>query len=331
LTYVLFVSVLAYLHARAVRMRAPGRPFALPSRLARVALPVCAIGLAALLWLDTRAVLACAALEHALLAAADAKPVAAGAQGSIASDPLTQRNAALALQRDWFLRAIAYRSFGTREAREQFALTATRLLSSGNDPWVRDNLAPPALDGIATLASRHRDMRDQLFLGDLLVALGRNEDAIPPFERALAMAPRRQSIYVMLAIADYRQGDTATARNLLRQAFDLDPTYDTVRLTFAASAIASGDEELGSRLLRERYGTALVPDDRIIAAYSAIGRFDTVAALWRIKVESEPGNASYRMQLVGALMRAGQAPEAMKELGKINPAMRRKAGAERAK
>lgn len=168
--------------------------------------------------------------------------------------------------------------------------------------------------------------RDLLFLGGLLVTLDRYDEGIAVLDRAAALAPRRQTIIEMLAIAYQGKGDAAKALSLRRQAFALDPTYDAARLAYAAAAIVAGDGALGRRLLVERYGTDLVPDDRIIAAYRAANQPGIVVELWRKRVADQPDNASYRIALAAALKRAGRDFDALRALGAINRLLTRPAG-----
>ena len=325
-TYLIFASVLAYLHASAVREAKPRRAFAVAPAVRRAAGPAIALLLMYALWLDGRGLLACAALQKALVAGAAPEFVAAPAEGGIFVTPPPQSYDDLVAMRDWFRRAIAYRSFGTGEAREAFALVSYGFLSSGDDPWVRANFARLAVAEMAAQVRDHARVRDMLFLGSMEVLLGRYDEGIAMLDRAAALAPRRQTIAAMLALAYQREGETAKSLSLLQRAFDLDPTYDTMRIAYAAAAIASGDEERGRALLVERYGTDLVPDNRLIAAYEAIKRSDKVVALWRMRVASDPGNTDDRVRLAGALMRAGKGLDAVKELGRLNQAVTRPQG-----
>ena len=317
MTYLLFATVLAYLHWGAVRERAPAAAAA-PPALRRAAGPVLALGLAVALGLDGRGLLAAAALGNALEADSATQLVAAPADAKIVVTPPRQTDDAPAATRDGLARAIGYGSFATGDAREALALLAYDLLTTGSDPWARANLAPYA---VAEMTKQVRDdpqARGLLFLGSLLVALDRNAEGIAALDRARTLAPRRQTILEMLAIAYRQKGDGDKALNLALEAFALDPTYDEARLAYAAAAITAGDGARARQILVERYGTDLVPDDRIIAAYDAAKDSDRVIALWRLRIASDPGNPRYRIALSGALMRAGRGIDAVKELGGLN-------------
>jgi O-antigen ligase len=326
MSYLLFVSVLAYLHARAVRGREAHRAVVLAPGLRRLGAAAAAAGLVAALGLDARGLFAAAALHRAQFAQARPVVVVAKAQGSMTLTPAARSDDALIAMRDDFRQAIDYGSLGTQDAREAFGLAAYALVAGGGDPWVRKNFAPAAVAALQAEVRAHPEARDMLFLGALLVALGRNDDAIAVLDQAVTLAPRRQSLHMELAAAYQGNGDMAQALGACKDAFELDPTFDTARIDYAAAAIASGDEALGQRLLVERYGTELVPDDRLIAAYAAIKRDDKVIALWRMRVASDPDNANDRIQLAGALMRAGRGTDAVKELGGLNRILTRPPG-----
>ena len=328
MSYLLFASVLAYLHARAVRERGHRRAAAVTPALLGLGAVSAALVLGGALWLDLRGLVAAAAMERALTAHAEPVSVSAGREGSVTLAAPARSNDALIEKRDWFRRAIDEGSFGTREARELLALSAYEILSAGDDPWVRENFAPAAIAAMTAQVREHPEARDWLFLGSLLVVMGRYDEAIAALDAAKALAPRRQSIHLVLAAAFRRKGEPAKALAADQDAFELDPTYDAARLDYAAAAIAAGDEERGRQLLVARYGTDMVPDDRVIAAYGAAKRDDKVIALWRLRVASEPDNANYRIQLSGALMRAGRGLDAVKELGGLNRILTRPQGAQ---
>ena len=173
MTYVTFVSVLAYLHQRATAARAP-KPRAqhlVQGSTAAVIAAVIAVAVAVIFAGDGRGVLACAALRNAYAAARGPQP-------------LHER---LLASRDWFRRAIRYGSFGTRDARDAFADAALSVLSHGNDPWVRENFAPDAIDGLAAEVRKHPgDVREMMLLGNVLMADGRFDEGEATFE-ALAL------------------------------------------------------------------------------------------------------------------------------------------------
>ncbi len=320
-TYLLFATVLAYIHAGAARRSAPAP--AAPAWLGRAAGPALALMLAGAFWLEARGLLACAALEQALDAPTASPAVTTRADGTSAVTLPGQSYDGLAAERDGLRRAIGYGSFGTAEIREAFALAGYSLLLDGDDPWVRANFAPFAVSEMAAQVRDDPQARDLLFLGSLLVKLDRTDEGIAVLDRAAILAPRRQSIIEQLAIAYQRKGDTATALSLRQRAFELDPTYDAARLAYAAAAIAAGDEARGRQLLLERYGTDLVPDDRIIAAYRAAGQNDKVVELWRKRVAGDPGNAAYHIALAAALKRAGRDLDALREFGTLNRVLTR--------
>ena len=76
--------------------------------------------------------------------------------------------------------------------------------------------------------------------------------------------------------------------------------YDRARTSYAAMAIRTGDDTLASKLLTERFGTALIPDQEIIASYAAVGQFSKVVSIWKDKVASDPNNPQYYLALAAA-------------------------------
>jgi O-antigen ligase len=325
MTYLSFTAVLAYLQAGSTEGRA-ARPSRLVRPALRRALVAAAAGAAvAALWFDARGVLAAAALQQAIEAQDAPETVTAnqGAGGVVLRQP-AQTHAAFIAKRDGFQRAIGYHTFGTEDAREALALAAYDMLASGDDPWIRANFAPLAVAEMKRQVAAYPDARGLLFLGSVLVLLARYDEGIAALAAAAAIAPRRQSIDLALGLAYQRQGEGAKWRAATEHAFALDPSWDPARIAYASAAIATGEGALGRRLLVQRFGTDLVPDDHVIAAYDAAKNHDKVVALWRLRVARDPDNADYRLGLAGALMRAGKGIDAVKVLGTINRALTRR-------
>lgn len=193
-------------------------------------------------------------------------------------------------------------TFGSMEAREQyiFALSDIRSQPNLDQALFTKNLELARVQMLKQLERTGNDARHQLFMGSFLQTFGRLDEAIPHYTKALELSPKKQIIYFSLVTAYTAKGDNKKALEFSKAAFDLDPTYDRARTSYAAMAIRTGDDTLASKLLTERFGTALIPDQEIIASYAAVGQFSKVVSIWKDKVASDPNNPQYYLALAAA-------------------------------
>lgn len=175
-------------------------------------------------------------------------------------------------------------SFGTSEAREfltNLATNAAPVDASQLDPVTKSaifNLASQQLRD--QLTETPNDLRYYYFAGTLLNAYGRYQDALPVWEKALQISPKRQLILFNLA-ATYKQlGNNAKAAELLKRAYDLEPSYE-------AAAIEH---------------------------YSITGQYDKLVQIWKQRVEKEPTNLQNHVSLAAAYIAAKQYSAAIAEI-----------------
>ena len=103
---------------------------------------------------------------------------------------------------------------------------------------------------------------------------------------------------------------------VLRTAFELEPSFNDARKIYAISLIYAGENDLAERILKERFGTAVIPDKRLVNAYVRAKNFAMVARIWEKFVEKNPNNAQYRVRLAAAYIKLGKREAAIGQLRK---------------
>jgi predicted Zn-dependent protease len=120
----------------------------------------------------------------------------------------------------------------------------------------RDDLEEAAR--LLDLAARRESGADRAYcrraLGDALIGLGREEEAVAAYEAAVPELPPepKHDLSVLrgnLAVAHWRLGDLEAAELAARQALDLEPENAGARKTLGLIAISRGDGEAGAREL----------------------------------------------------------------------------------
>lgn len=296
-SYILFFSLLAYVHSEHAERPAVDEPVkkkkgngdhALEAQDLWIAIAVVSVATAALIYyVNIRNINANYALIEAL-------------RNPIVDEGGGKRKIAIA-------DVIALDLFGTSEAREQLGQLAFQAL----DPRIDDNLRSE----IYQLASREFDaeiardpnnLRYLSFAGLLHSRYGNVEGAVTKaqeyFERALKVSPKRQSVYLDYGSLYAAQGNYAKASELWKTAYELDPTYPDAALYYAIGLVYTNnlleaDRVLGP-LVVNQYPQAY--DTRLINAYGNTGRFDRVVEVIQAKIAAGRATGRDYMALGGA-------------------------------
>lgn len=205
---------------------------------------------------------------------------------------------------------------GRQEVREQivqFALQARN--SSIGDTAFRDGATTYALQKMSEeIALNPQDARLRVFLGSFFQQIGKNDDALRELEVALTLSPKKQQILFQLGSLQISRGDMNTGLDLFRQAYELEPAYDTARTLYASALIRSGNIQLARSLLMERFGTATPDDDNILQAYFDVRDYANGLLIAKTRADKAPKDVKARVQLAAAYMQAGDRLNAIQAL-----------------
>lgn len=208
---------------------------------------------------------------------------------------------------------------GRQEATEQLLQFATNLAPQQNvDLTVKRQVLERAYNaGTQLLEERKGDARLELFFATFLGAAGATGEAMQHLEAALALSPQKQQIYIQIGMTKLQSGDTEGALVAIKQAFDLEPHYDTARLFYAAALYSAGRTASADALLTERYGTAVVDDEQLLQLYVNLKLYDRAAAVWQARIAKDPNNVQLHLGLASMYFNAGREAETIAELRKI--------------
>lgn len=159
-----------------------------------------------------------------------------------------------------------------------------------------------------TIAKRPRNARAYGNHALVLSQRGRTADALPGFQRALALDPKSGSTETNLGTTYFELGDFRQAEAHLRAALALDPKLTDAHANLGATRLELGDAE--GALAHDRAALALdpnhVPAHRNAGrALFALGRFGEAAAHYERVVRQQPESPAAHYNLGLALARAG--------------------------
>ncbi|QHL90804.1 tetratricopeptide repeat protein [Sphingomonas changnyeongensis] len=182
-------------------------------------------------------------------------------------------------------------------------------------------------EALALAAERSRDPRagiaDHARLGDLLVELGREGEAVPAYRRAVTLAEaaagspageRRWSLWLVLGSALERSGQWGEARAALEKAVQLAP-LEPAALNYLGYAQLERRENVKAAMTLIERAASLRPDDPAITdslgwAYFLIGDLAQAIPALERAVEGEPADPTINEHLGDAYWAAGRRFEA---------------------
>ncbi len=302
ISYILFFSVLAYIHT-SVETSAPNKvpaknaPRPLPGLWANV-VPVLAviIFIFSFYVVNVKAYLENRAMMGALVAASGGK----------ISESL-----------EHFKKAISYGAIGTREAREQLAQLATQIISRDDIPdEVKTSIVETAISEFKKqIAQSPTDTRYHLFLAIVYNSIGDVANARASIEKALFYSPRKQQVLLQLAEVYYREGNSDKAIEAIRKVSELSPGYPDAATNLILIAIASGKDQLAQDEVAKMVKDGQTPNDdqlkRWASAYAGRKRFDQVVALYEELFKRNPKDVQIATNLASAYVQVGRVNNAI--------------------
>ena len=223
-----------------------------------------------------------------------------------------------------FKKAASYEALGKSEVREQISQAASRVLATKEASLaLKQSFFDAARSALMKqIEEAPGDARYYLFLGSFFNQAGAFEEARAYLGKALELSPRKQMIIFEIGSSYFAEGKTAEALAAFKEAFLLEPKFSEARQLYGLMAIYNRDLKLAEEILVPAYGTALVADDRFINAYDKIGDKKAVLKIWQNRVGILPDNADWRVSLAAAYLAAGERQNALKELeesARLNP------------
>ncbi|MBI2046274.1 MAG: O-antigen ligase family protein [Parcubacteria group bacterium] len=303
ISYILFFSMLAYMHAMAVET-AKANAFVnnngeeMTNKHAGLIFgPIVLIALVSVLYVvNIKGILTAQSLLQALA------PHQEGPEKNL----------------EFYKKALSYETFGTSETREQLLQAASQAADINVSPDLKQQFAALGGDEMQKqIKQMPNDARYQIFMASFLNRTGNFDAAIPYALRAIELSPKKQAMYFELATSYLNKKEYDKSLATLKTAFEFDQTYDRALVVYAMAALYAGQNDLAKELLVSVYGTMIIDDDRLIGAYAATGQYDKVIAIWKLRLEKDPNNPQYHLSLGASYLQIGERQQAINEIQKV--------------
>lgn len=310
-TYILFFSVLAYVHNKISRMPVTVENFKVSEEISKyvVAPIIIVLSIFVVYVVNIKSILASGALIGAL---------------SNQSEGITKNI-------EYFNKAYSYKSFGDSEITEQLTQFAANFSVSQTSSDLKEEiftLAKQKLENQIDVAPQ--DARYEFFIGSLLSIYGKYDESNTHLNKALELSPNKQSIMFQLGSNFLSTKKYSTALDIFKRAFDLAPEYDEARIIYAVGGIYAGNNSLVEKLLIPKYGTVLIPNSRISSAYFNTKQYQKVVTITETAIKNDPTVSQNYIDLATVYSLMGmnsKVVSTLQKLAEIKPEMSEKINA----
>jgi len=279
ISYVLFFSLLAYVHSRS-----SGELFWQRSisdiQIKRIAIPIVSIFLLlSIYFVNTKPIMTNFFLIEAL------------------KSVHTPGGTTAAIQ--YFKKAYNTSHLGRSEVAEHIVANSVTVVTGDVSTEEKNEFFSFAKDAVLKQTKDlEKDARYKLITGSFLSSFGFLDDALIYLERAKELMSGKQQIYFEIGAVYINQKEPIKALEVFREAYELAPEYAEAKLIYLIGAIYVGDRVVENKMISQLTEREVVFDDRIVNAYHSNGRIDKVRDLFLSRMRLDPSNAdTYRQYL----------------------------------
>ncbi|MES2213776.1 MAG: O-antigen ligase family protein [Patescibacteria group bacterium] len=172
------------------------------------------------------------------------------------------------------------------------------------------------------------DARYQMIAGIFFMKTGFSEDALKYLNRAKELIPGKQVVYFEIGQTLISKKDYQGALAAFKQAYEMAPEYGEAQHLYLVAAIYAGDNKLASELSSTIPEKDLVGDDRIAGALLATNRLSDLIIFLQTKVKDFPDSGQAYTSLAAAYLKAGNramALQTLRQMGDNIPAAKAQA------
>lgn len=223
--------------------------------------------------------------------------------------------------------ALSGGELGRQETIEQLFQFASNSIvpSTSASPQLKQDVYAYTLQiGQGLLKARPNDARLELFMSVFLAQFGQTDQALAHLQTASSLSPDKQQILFQIGNLYLQKGDIQNAVATFKKAYDLEQSYASARILYAASLYYAGQNAQADQLLTDGFGTVLYDDEQLLQIYTNTKQFGRVVAIWEARFKKSPNDANVALGLASVYFQAGDISktiETLKTVAKLNPTM----------
>ena len=308
ISYILFASVLAYIHFRVTENRTPllEEVSVAPETVTAVALPVVLVVGGLIIWYaNIPGIQTSQTLIRALMP-----------EEQLPNGQVVQQTPEDILET--YREALAYDQLGRQEVREQLAQMASNIQrAEGVDEKTKNDFGVLALREVEKEVARNPESaRLRLFAGSLYGIYGYIDKAEETYRMVQELSPTKQAGLFQLGEVLLYEGKNEEALEVFKQAYELDTRYDEAARLYAVALIRNGKDKEAVDLVTKQYGSPYTYDDRLFGEWVQAKRFDIIVPMLEEKVAQNPDDLQQKVSLAAAYKEVGEVDKAVALLTK---------------
>jgi len=210
----------------------------------------------------------------------------------------------------------AHPTFAAQEVREQLVnLAATVVRSSQASNADKQRVVTLAVGEMQKQLNAYPlDTREHLQLSYVYRAAGQSAEALKEVQKALLLSPKKEAIWVEAGVTEWDLGNAKEAQTDFNTAYALGRQFQDLAGYAAAGDIVAGDTATANKILLDTFGTATVDSDILAAAYYHVKDWQSLIALWNLRVNKPSANAQTWFGLAASYYVAGDSANAIKTI-----------------
>lgn len=271
-SYILFVSVLAYVHARSHKQSEWGVALS-PEKTFYFVAPIVVVLLGLGLYFI------------------NIKPIIANTNLIFGLQTYQTEGADKLKAMNYFKKAYNESRLGRSEVVEWILASAPTILASNLSVEEKNNYFA-FVKGVAEKQANDfkDDARYQLLAGSFFSKTGQSNEAITYLKRAQELIPGKQQVYIELGSAYLNKGDTAMALANFKKAYEMATDNMDTKVIYLIGALYAGDRVLIDQLTKELPEETLVTDSRITSVLLETKNYSTLIKLLERRLELNPND-----------------------------------------
>lgn len=223
-----------------------------------------------------------------------------------------------------FETALNRNSFAHQEITEQISQQAMKILGDkdATDAVKQDYIKRSEEELTKLVAEKPGDARIHVFFSSFYRSINDLENADKEIVIAQELSPRKPSIIMQRAIIKYSQGKMEEARDLFKQAYELDLRNTEARNFYAGTLFLTGEGAKAKDLAdSEERLKQFASSDFILSAVNKVGDMDYLKELYEVRVTLDPKSAQNWASLSFIYYQAGDKASAIETLNKASEAV----------
>lgn len=244
--------------------------------------------------------------------------------GTTLIEALRPQQGGQAKQLEYFKKALAYNSIGHQEVVEQLVTATIQAIGNKIDPTVAQEYLSVAKDAMQKEIVRNpKDSRLHLFYGSLLNRTQDYEGAVKELSAAVDASPKKQGIIFELIMTYLNIGQFDKALEIAKKTYEYEPGYPEAQSIYlAVMAYAEKYDDLKKVItgfITESAvgGQKYAVDQRVFNAFFAKQKYTELVDLLKYLLQDDVQNINYRVALARTYFASGYKTKAVTELESI--------------